>query len=88
MLESRFLNLCYAPSQRNNQIKLTYYDETKKMAMTHRVRAKENLNLSHGVYVTVCDKMVIDTYFVLKYSCTVSHSRGMRGTLIIKTPAK
>ena len=35
--------------QRNNQIKLTHYDDTKKLAHdTQIVRAKENLKLSYG----------------------------------------
>ena len=35
--------------QRNNQIKLTHYDDTKKMAHdSQKVRAKENLKLSYG----------------------------------------
>ena len=45
----RFSNLYNASSQKNNQIKLTYYDETKKMVIDSQiVRANENLNLSHG----------------------------------------
>ena len=36
-------------SSRNNLIKLTHYDETKKRAhYSHIVRAKENLKLSYG----------------------------------------
>ena len=36
-------------SQRNNKIKLTHYDDTKKMAYGSQiVRAKENLKLSYG----------------------------------------
>ena len=36
-------------SWRNNQIKLTHYDETKKMAHDSQiVRAKEYFTLSHG----------------------------------------
>ena len=35
--------------QRNNQIRLSHYDDTKKMAHDSQiVRAKENLKLSYG----------------------------------------
>ena len=40
---------CNASSKRNNQIKLTHYDETKKKAHDSQIaRAKENPKLSHG----------------------------------------
>ena len=39
---------CSASSQRNNIIKLTPYGDTKKRAyISQKVRAKENLKLSH-----------------------------------------
>ena len=42
-------NECNVLSQRNNQIKLTHYDVTKKMAHDSQiVRAKEILKLSYG----------------------------------------
>ena len=45
----RLPNYCNVSSWRNNLIKLTHYDETKKMAQDSQiVRAEENLNLSHS----------------------------------------
>ena len=39
---------CIISSQRNNQIKLTHYDDAKKMAhYSQIVRAKDNLKLSY-----------------------------------------
>ena len=44
-----FLYQCNASSQRNNLIKLTHYDGTKKGAHDSQiVRAKENLKLTYG----------------------------------------
>ena len=48
-LVCRLPSVYNASSQRNNQIKLTHYDETKKRAHdSELVKAKENLKLSHG----------------------------------------
>ena len=42
-------NLYNLSSKKNNQIKLTHCDDTKKMAHdSHIVRAKEDLKLSYG----------------------------------------
>ena len=49
MEASYIRNKCNVSSQRNNQFKLTHYDDTEKMAHSLRiVRAKENLKLSYG----------------------------------------
>ena len=46
----RFLNYCNASSQRNNLIKFTHYDVSKKRAHDPQlVRATENPKLSYGV---------------------------------------
>ena len=43
-----FPSLCNVSSQRNNLIKLTHYDETKKMAHDSKiVRATENVKFDH-----------------------------------------
>ena len=45
-----FLNCANASSQRTNQIKLTYYDETKKTALdSQTVKIEESLVLSYSV---------------------------------------
>ena len=45
----RLPNLCNASPLRNNLIKLTHYDGTKKMAHNSQiVRTKENHKLSYG----------------------------------------
>ena len=42
-------NYCNVSSQRNNQIKLTHYDDTKvRNHDSQWVKAKENLKLSYG----------------------------------------
>ena len=48
-LINKLPNLSNASLQRNNLIKLTYYDKTEKMAhCLWRVRTEEDLKLSHG----------------------------------------
>ena len=48
-METSYVSLCNASSQRNDLIKLTHFNETKKRAQDSRiVRAKDTLKLSHG----------------------------------------
>ena len=48
-MEASYVSLCNALSQRNDLIKLTHVNETKKRAQDSRiVRAKETLKLCHG----------------------------------------
>ena len=50
MLAWEFYYLCNASSKSNNQIKITYYVGTKKMALNSQtIRAKETPKLSHGL---------------------------------------
>ena len=44
----RLPNYCNVSSQRNNLIKLTHYEETKKTHDSHIIRAKVNLYLRYG----------------------------------------
>ena len=49
LLAWRLPNLCNVSLQRNNQIKLTHYDDRKKKAHgQQKVRNKENTKLSYG----------------------------------------
>ena len=49
LLAWRLSNQCSASSQRNNQMKLTHYGDTKKKAHDSQiVRAKENHKLRYG----------------------------------------
>ena len=48
-VNSKLSNYCKVSSQRNNQIKLTHYDDTKSCAHESQiVRDKENLTLNYG----------------------------------------
>ena len=57
----RLLNYCNVPSWRNNIIKLTYYDETKKRANDSQiVRARESLKFKTDFVRTLNESTLLE----------------------------
>ena len=65
-------NAMHLPSsQRNNQIKLTHNDETKKRAHDSQiVRAKEYLKAMHGISETLVSSLSLMFISGFYYTCT------------------